>query len=925
MTSVTDPAGGATTFVYDAQGNLTKTTDAGGVVSNMTYDTLGRKLEMQKYETANPSDGVWTYAYNGFGDLVRQTDARSQVQVMAYDGLGRMICRRDESSGGTPSCSTPDTSSFEGAATWTYDIGANALGQVTSVNDAVSNFQKSYTYDEKGRVSVVSTTIDGTAYFEKTTYDDVGRVYQIFDAAGDGSFSDYGVAHDYNDYGYLELVGDAREVDGQPRTVYRQVTSMNARGQVEFESLGDGVVTTDYSYFATTGRMNSILSVDADTGVKVQDLAYTWDGFGNLRTRTEKSGSKNLSESFDYDNLNRLIQQAVSGSAAVTVQYTANGNIRNKSDVGSADYTYSSVHPHAVETAGGNTYAYDANGNNTGGDGRTISYTVFDKPDSIIRGSDSITFEYGPNRARYKRVDAETGNNPRTTLYIGSVEIITRPDGKEERKRYIAGIAIETSEYESNGTRNSRVMEYLFKDHLGSLDVITDDEGVVDQELSFDAWGQRRNATNWNTLTGSALTDFDTSRTTRGFTGHEMLDKVGIVHMNGRIYDAKIGRFLQADPFVQEPDNTQNFNRYSYVLNNPLNATDPSGFFFVELLVAALKGSLVGWVGKELDIPLLSTIGNAWACGLSGGAICAAGFSFGATVGSGGSIRDAFRAGAFAGVSAATFGEIGKSFRAAGKSGSLRHIFAHAFVGGILEVTKGGKFGHGFLSAGLTKGVMSRAGFDYEDRRLESIVARTTVAAMVGGTSAAISGGKFANGASTAAMAHLFNQEGIDKAFRKNVVAADNRPRHPMRSAVRADIKLGAGPRLGPLSLEGSTNFEDAEGGASLSVPIHRAVNAFFAAGYSDDGVYSAALGIEKEIGPGAYSLAATASSDGWYGVEPALSVGGSSLATPVEVNPSVVPHNADVALQNSTFATYVIALHRTFVQWRDSKLESMF
>ncbi|WP_342626735.1 RHS repeat-associated core domain-containing protein, partial [Pseudoalteromonas rubra] len=48
--------------------------------------------------------------------------------------------------------------------------------------------------------------------------------------------------------------------------------------------------------------------------------------------------------------------------------------------------------------------------------------------------------------------------------------------------------------------------------------------------------------------------------------------------MNGRIYDADTGRFMQADPVVQAPSNLQNYNAYSYVLNNPLSYTDPSGY-----------------------------------------------------------------------------------------------------------------------------------------------------------------------------------------------------------------------------------------------------------------------------------------------------------------------------------------------------------
>ena len=113
---------------------------------------------------------------------------------------------------------------------------------------------------------------------------------------------------------------------------------------------------------------------------------------------------------------------------------------------------------------------------------------------------------------------------------------------------------------------------------LGSNYVITDAAGAVVQELSFDPWGQRRNASAWHGLYASQLTGFDSSRTHRGFTGHEHLDALDIVHMNGRSYDPQLARFLQADPNVQAPAYTQSHNRYSYVLNNPLNATDPTGF-----------------------------------------------------------------------------------------------------------------------------------------------------------------------------------------------------------------------------------------------------------------------------------------------------------------------------------------------------------
>ncbi len=82
-----------------------------------------------------------------------------------------------------------------------------------------------------------------------------------------------------------------------------------------------------------------------------------------------------------------------------------------------------------------------------------------------------------------------------------------------------------------------------------------------------------------------------------GYTGHQMLDDVGLIHMNGRLYDPFLGRFCAADPFVQSPNNIQNYNRYTYVLNNPLSLVDPSGHFFG--VIFGFIGSIIGAVAAS--------------------------------------------------------------------------------------------------------------------------------------------------------------------------------------------------------------------------------------------------------------------------------------------------------------------------------------
>ena len=143
-----------------------------------------------------------------------------------------------------------------------------------------------------------------------------------------------GVTNHYNACGYLEQIADAVEYSGVPRKVYRKVIAMNARGQVTHEHRGIdnmGVntaasVSVVYNFSSATGRLLTINSTNSQGG-EVQDLMYDWDTVGNLNSREERSGTKNLSESFGYDGLNRLTSQAVAGGGTVTLAYNAIGNI----------------------------------------------------------------------------------------------------------------------------------------------------------------------------------------------------------------------------------------------------------------------------------------------------------------------------------------------------------------------------------------------------------------------------------------------------------------------------------------------------------------------------------------------------------------------------------------------------------------------
>jgi RHS repeat-associated protein len=252
---------------------------------------------------------------------------------------------------------------------------------------------------------------------------------------------------------------------------------------------------------------------------------------------------------------------------------------------------------------------------------------------------------------------------------------------------------------------------------------------------------------------------FNSSLTTHGFTGHEMVDPVGLIHMNGRVYDPEIGRFLTADPFVQDLSNTQALNRYSYVLNDPLSMTDPTGFFFGSVFnaignfIGKLFSAVASVFKAALKIPLIRAVVQIAACtgsGPVGVGVCVA--AAGAlTALAGGSLSDAIQAMAF---SVAQMGSsLGTGIIVAsgifGHAAYLATVGLHGVVAGALSLIQGGSFMEGFAS-----GAFSEAAQPFLGAFPKGSFQQMTISATIGGTASVLVGGKFANGAITAAFAY---------------------------------------------------------------------------------------------------------------------------------------------------------------------------
>ncbi|MCD4746096.1 MAG: hypothetical protein K8R58_07340, partial [Bacteroidales bacterium] len=532
-----DTQGNIMNYSYYANGLLKEMEDLKGNITSFEYDLFENRTKI-----IDPDVGVVIDIFNAYNELNKEVkNGEIVADNIIYDRLGRII-----------SNTIP-----EGTTVWEYDTKQHGFGKISTItldyidcNQDTIYHTKFFEYDSLSRLISITETINEEPFTTTNTYDIFSRI-KCFEYP-----SGYKIKYKYNSQGYLSKIND------ESGSMLWEATAYNAKNQLTDYNLGNGINTQNI-YNPFTGMINNIIA--NKNSLIIQNMNYQWDVLGNLSEREDEN--KFLKETFRYDNLNRLYQIELNGNLVSEIDFNEIGNITDKTGVG--NYTYdetSGIRPHAVKNITG-----DLNGINQ--TDQQIDYTSFDKVCRIIEDTDTLDMIYGIGHSRIKQ-KIHSGNSFKIKTYIGGVyEKIQDENGNIKEIHYISAPNGVVGIYNITNSANKE-MNYILKDHLGSIQCITDGQGNLVEELSFDAWGRRRNPTDWSYNNIPASFMFD-----RGFTMHEHLDKFGLINMNGRMYDPAIGRFLSPDPFTQTPHSLQGLNRYSYLMNNPLSGIDPTGYF----------------------------------------------------------------------------------------------------------------------------------------------------------------------------------------------------------------------------------------------------------------------------------------------------------------------------------------------------------
>jgi RHS repeat-associated protein len=676
--------GGTIQFTYNAAGELIKAQYAENIVTTK-YDTWGRKSEFN-----DPSNGIYKYEYDGFGQP-KKTISPKGTKEFIYNSFGQLISQKE--------LSTTD--------------GGQATNKLIS-----------YSYDNKGRVISKSGTSKGKAYSSNVAYDLQGRLLSSSESSNGKYFIQKGITYDdkarvisyekqlYSS-GVLTKVQIENVYDAWSGELYQvkdkvtgkslwELKETNAKGQVLKSKLGAADIINSYDGNGLLTGINH--SSQVKTGIL--QISYSFDAVKNeLKSRTT-GGDFNINESFDYDDNNRLVNwtNPVTGIKPTANRnvYDIKGRITQNDQVGTIKFENSAKIYQAtgmtLNAAGEQNYNNDLI--------QTIAYNENNDPVFIDGIKGDVAFQYGltsmRQRVTYGGNFSADGDGKFTKFYSenGNFEVVKdNTTGKEKHILYIAGTPYESNiVYLKNFAESSGSYKFLHKDYIGSILAISDEAGNKLEQRHFDAWG---NFTHLQIGNGAIITDKDVILSLskdlaidRGYTSHEHFAEVGIIHMNGRLYDPLLRRFLNADENIQDPYNTQNYNKYGYVLNNPLMFNDPSGEFawaagfFLTYVAPVIWGAVVGTLISVGMYTIQSLVMNSWSWN---------GFANALLMGA---------------VTGGVSGGLGQVFSASGFWGSVgSSAFVGAGTGGVTALLTGQNFLEGVLKGAIIGGGLAAVSY----------------------------------------------------------------------------------------------------------------------------------------------------------------------------------------------------------------------
>jgi len=521
LLTVTDAANNVTTYGYDTENNLTSITDANGHATYFTYDTFGRVTQ-----TNFPSSHVESYAYDAVGNLTSKTDRNGNTIQYVYDGINRLARKL-----------YPDSTEVD----YVYDL----VGRIQQVNDPTGTYQ--FAYDGMGRLTGTTTNysfLTGRSFTTSYTYDAASNRTGFTDPEGGSTTYAYDMLNRLQ-----TLTPPSAFTTGNFGFSY---DALSRRTQMTRPNS----VTTNYTY-DNLSRLTSVLH--QLSGSTIDGATYTVDNAGNRTAKTDNR--TNVTTNYGYDAIYQLLSATQGATTTESYSYDPVGN--RTASLGVSSYTTNSSNE--LTATSNATYGYDYNGNAvTKNDSTGITTYAWDFENRLtsvtLPGSGgTVSLKYDPFGKRIYK-SSSTGTN--VYAYDGDdvIEETNASGGVVARYTHTT-VKID----EPVAMLRSGATSYYQADGLGSIISLSSAAGTLAQTYVFDSFGKQISSS------GSLSNPFQ-------FTSREFDTETSLYYFRERYYNAQDGRFLSEDAALFDAG----IDFYTYVRNNPIKFTDPSGLYTTE-------------------------------------------------------------------------------------------------------------------------------------------------------------------------------------------------------------------------------------------------------------------------------------------------------------------------------------------------------
>ena len=477
-------------------------------------------------------------------------------------------------------------------------------------------FEQNFDYDQYGSLVNNNEVFESKVFYTNgRTYDTFGRLINYSKGiSSNGTSTETTIENRYNtwDGSLLQLK------EASTGKILWSLNSTNAKGQVLNANLGTAKIFNsydDYGFLTNTDRY-FYPTLQGYPSQSFININYSFNAIKNeLNSRTYQAVFNIDEKSFEYDDNNRLARwtNPITGQMSSST-FDHRGRITFNEQVGDVEFNggnslYQATNMQ-LNTDG--EHLYDMN-NGASKLFQMISYNENNDPIRIDGTESDYEFKYGLSNARQimnfgsQFNEGDEGKFVKYYSEDNDFEILyDTGTGNEKHIIYIGGSPYESEIVYIKPFKDEARFNFLHKDYLGSILAITDFDKNILEQRHFDAWGNFTHLkVGGNEYIGDDLKSFLKTQVERygglivdrGYTSHEHLYGVELIHMNGRLYDSHLQRFLNADENIQDPYNTQNYNKYGYVMNNPLMYNDPSGEF-VPFAIFAGMGAFWGSVAS---------------------------------------------------------------------------------------------------------------------------------------------------------------------------------------------------------------------------------------------------------------------------------------------------------------------------------------